>query len=211
MHPLSETESYSKCNDYALQTKQTEAIWQITGRRWVTPGWKFASTSILLKKCGWLSIKQLSFYITVICAHKTLIIKTPEFLYQKLTSGHRYNTRRTAQHNIEVTHVDEARLKFASMSYRWGATCNTLVFHTTFKMRRIFKCSKASWSPGCKNMYNYRFFILNNKSKALRCHAVDASSSKNFFYYYYYWVIPCKNKAKKVNVKKYHVTWNNIG
>ena len=113
---------YGGCPDYLLksiQTKQTEAMRQITGRRWVIPGKQFVSTSVLLIECGWLSIRQLSFYTTVICVHKTLLNKVPKFLYEKITSGHRYNTRGTAQHQVERTRVDEARLRLASTSYRW--------------------------------------------------------------------------------------------
>ena len=142
---------YGGCPDYlltAIQTKQTEAMRQITGRRWVIPGKKFVSNSTLLKECGWLSIKQLSFYTTVLCVHKTLINKTPEFLYQQLTSGHRYNTRRTAQHNIERTHVDEARLKFASMSYRWrGHVQHSSIPHNLQDESdiQVFKSKLKSW------------------------------------------------------------------
>ena len=113
---------YGGCPEYllsAIQTKQNEAMRQVTGRRWVVPGKQFVSTSDLLKQCGWLSVRQLSFYTTVLSVHNTLVHKTPEYLYNKLTGGHCQRTRAAAIYKVERTCVDEARLKIASESYRW--------------------------------------------------------------------------------------------
>ena len=113
---------YGGCPEYllsAIQTKQTEAMRQVTGKRWVVPGKQYVSTADLLKECGWLSVRQLSFYTTVLSVHKTIVHQVPELLFERLTSGSRYKTRRTARHNLERTRVDEARLKLASTSYRW--------------------------------------------------------------------------------------------
>jgi hypothetical protein len=113
---------YGGCPEYllnAIQKKQTEAMRQITGKRWVVPGREYVSTAKLLKECGWLSVRQLSFYSTVLCVHKTLLNKIPESLYKKLTSGSRYETRGAARHEVERTRVEEARLKSATTSFRW--------------------------------------------------------------------------------------------
>ena len=113
---------YSGCPEYLLksiQTKQNEAMRQITGKRWVIPGREYVSTAVLLKECGWLSIKQLSFYTTVLCVQKTLLNQSPKLLYEKITSGVRHNTRGAVQNQVERTYVEEARLQLASSSYRW--------------------------------------------------------------------------------------------
>ena len=113
---------YGGCAEYllsAIQTKQTEAMRQITNRRWVIPGRQFVSTSELLKQCGWLSIRQLSFYTTVLSIHKTLVKEAPEHIFEKLTSGRKQRTRGTENHLVNRTCVDEARLSIASSSYRW--------------------------------------------------------------------------------------------
>ena len=63
---------YGGCPEYlisAIQSKQTEAMRHVTGKRWVVPGRQYVSTAELLKKCGWLSIRQLSFYTTVLTVH----------------------------------------------------------------------------------------------------------------------------------------------
>ena len=71
---------YGGCPEYmlrALQTKQSEAMRLVTGRRWVLPGRQFVSAKGLLKQCTWLSIRQLSFYTTVLTTHNTLVYQTP--------------------------------------------------------------------------------------------------------------------------------------
>ena len=113
---------YGGCAEYllnAIQTKQTEAMRQITNRRWVITGRQFVLTSELLKQCGWLSIRQLSFYTTVLSIHKTLVKEAPEHIFEKLTSGRKHRTRGTGNCLVNRTYVDEARLSIASSSYRW--------------------------------------------------------------------------------------------
>ena len=142
---------YGGCPDYllsAIQIKQTEAMRQVTGKRWVVPGRQFVSTVQLLKECGWLSVRQLSFYTTVLSVHKTLVHKTPEFLYERLTSGRRYETRGRRKHLLERTSVEEARLKVASTSYRWRGHLQHSSLPESIKEERditIFKNRLKSW------------------------------------------------------------------
>ena len=113
---------YGGCPEYllsAIQSKQTEAMRHVTGKRWVVPGRQYVSTANLLKECGWLSIRQLSFYTTVLTVHKTIVHRIPEILYEKLTSGRRYVTRGASGHIVERSSVEEARLNIASTSFRW--------------------------------------------------------------------------------------------
>ena len=142
---------YGGCPDYllsAIQIKQTEAMRQVTGKRWVVPGRQFVSTAQLLKECGWLSVRQLSFYTTVLSVHKTLVHKTPEFLYERLTSGRSYETRGRRKHLLERTSVEEARLKVASTSYRWRGHLQHSSLPESIKEERditIFKNRLKSW------------------------------------------------------------------
>ena len=113
---------YGGCPEYlisAIQSKQTEAMRHVTGKRWVVPGRQYVSTAELLKECGWLSVRQLNFYTTVLTVHKTIINRIPELLYEKLTSGARYKTRGASRRILERSSVEEARLTVASKSFRW--------------------------------------------------------------------------------------------
>ena len=56
----------------------------------------FWSRSRLLKKVGWLSVKQLVFFHTVMQAHKTISTGVPKALHQSLSNSYPYRTRRAA-------------------------------------------------------------------------------------------------------------------
>ena len=66
---------------------QNQAMKKVTGLSWFTP------CRILLKKCKWLSVKQLIFYITVLQVHKTLTKGSPAYLHNKMFTEDIYNTR----------------------------------------------------------------------------------------------------------------------
>ena len=142
---------YAGCAEYllkAIQTKQTEAMRQVTGRRWIVPGKKYVSTVELLKECGWLSIRQLSFYTTVLSVHEALVNKTPENIYRILTSGREHVTRRAVKHPVKRTCVDEARLTMASSLYRWRGHQQHSALPDFLKDEddlKVFKCALKSW------------------------------------------------------------------
>ena len=142
---------YGGCPDYllsAVQKKQTEAMRQVTGKRWVYPGRQFVSTAQLLKECGWLSVRQLIFYTTVLSVHKTIVHKMPEVLYEKLTSGRKYETRGAKKNIVERTSVEASRLNIASTSYRWRGHQQHTSLPESLKEERdinIFKNRLKSW------------------------------------------------------------------
>ena len=47
----------------------------------------------MLSKTGWLSVRQLVFYHTVVQTYKTMVTKKPKELYQSLSSTYPYRTR----------------------------------------------------------------------------------------------------------------------
>ena len=142
---------YGGCPDYllsAIQKKQTEAMRQVTGKRWEIPGKKYVSTKHLLQQCGWLSVRQLSFYTTALSVHKTLMFKTPKYLYDKLKSGTQHTTRSTRLHAVERSHVDEARLGIATSSWRWRGNTQHSLLPDHLKNEnnlRTFKLGLRNW------------------------------------------------------------------
>ena len=48
---------------------------------------RLTSTKVLLLQCGWLSVRQLMIYHSLVLLYKTIKHKKPEFLHQKVTSG----------------------------------------------------------------------------------------------------------------------------
>ena len=57
-------------------------------------------TQVLLKKCNWLSVKQLIFYQSVILTHKIVKSGSPLYLAQKISTSHPYRTRQATSGGI---------------------------------------------------------------------------------------------------------------
>ena len=91
----------------ALQIQQLRAARTVCGIqsfRW--------SRRRLLKEVGWLSVRQLIVYHTIIQAHKTLISGKPAFLFNALTSEHFYETRSVAQGHIRLRNTRPSSKSF---------------------------------------------------------------------------------------------------
>ena len=73
----------------AVQVKQLAAARTVCG----VASWRWSKRK-LLDRVGWLSIKQLIFYHTVIQVHKTLQTQRPRPLFNTLSSTYPYRTRR---------------------------------------------------------------------------------------------------------------------
>ena len=56
----------------------------------------------LLKRVGWMSVRQLIFFHTVLQAHKTLTSGVPAPLHAALTTDQHYRTRSVARGNIKL-------------------------------------------------------------------------------------------------------------
>jgi len=83
----------------ALQIQQLIAARTVCGRQSVR--W---SRRRILNRVGWLSVRQLVEYHTILQAHKILTTKQPAVLYGSLISGktHQYNTRSVAGGHIRL-------------------------------------------------------------------------------------------------------------
>ena len=98
---------WAGCDEYlvkALQVIQNKAARSIAKLSVFTP------TKKLLKTCGWMSIRQLMTYHSLVLLHKTLAHKSPVYLYQKVTAAGQfpYSTRQAARcptkFSFEVQH-----------------------------------------------------------------------------------------------------------
>ena len=72
------------CDEYLVDTLQ---VCQNKAARLVTKLDRFTPTKVLLKQCGWLSVKQLLIYHSLVLLHKVFKHQKPIYLYQKITSG----------------------------------------------------------------------------------------------------------------------------
>ena len=55
-----------------------------------------------MKRVGWLSVRQLIFFHTVLQAHKTLTSGAPAPLFAALTTDQHYRTRSVSRGNIKL-------------------------------------------------------------------------------------------------------------
>ena len=94
----------------ALQVQQLTAARVVCGF-----GSKFWSKRRLLNQVGWLSVRQLIFYHTVIQTHKTMVTKKPKALYQSLSTNYPYITRGA------TTGLIRENLDFQTKSFKYRA------------------------------------------------------------------------------------------
>ena len=109
---------WSGCQEFlisALQICQNKAARVVVNKDFSTP------VAQLLKECGWRSVRQEMFYLTVLQVHKTLKIGAPVYLFNKLTEDGQYqrDTRQARGSTIRQGPSFQTKLGF-----RWrGATC----------------------------------------------------------------------------------------
>ena len=103
--------------DYLLNALQ---VMQNRAARLVCNRGKLYSSRKALKEVGWLSVRQLILYHSLLQAKKTLETKQPLYLYQKLVGKReeepRYQTRQQVGGSLRRDH---ARLELTKKSWRW--------------------------------------------------------------------------------------------
>ena len=113
------------CEDYlanALQVNMNKVARLVTRLDIYTP------TSVLMQQCGWLTVRQLMAYHSLMLLHKTLKNQTPTYLFQKVTSSfEQYNTRQAADYEaalaeagvMERAGVEDCELELTRNSWCW--------------------------------------------------------------------------------------------
>ena len=141
---------WAGCEDYlarALQVIQNKVARSVTKRNTFTP------TKMLMKECGWLTVKQLMEYHSLIQVHKTIQNQTPSYLYNRVSSQlsllgeaeeqrrtYHYQTRQQASGALRQLPGVEARLELSERSWCWRAarSYNSL----PDRIKRLTKLSK---------------------------------------------------------------------
>ena len=90
---------WSGCEDYLVRMLQ---VVQNKAARVVTKQSRFTPTKTILSACGWMSVKQLLAYHSLVLLYRTVSNKKPDYLYNKVKSGgeYRYNTRQAESGSI---------------------------------------------------------------------------------------------------------------
>ena len=98
----------------ALQRIQNKAAQAVTRNDWSV------SNKENLKQCGWMSVRQLSFYHSVLLVYKTRQSKQPRYLYRMHNSwAYPYRTRQAENELVRV--LSKPNLELAKDSFRWRA------------------------------------------------------------------------------------------
>ena len=86
---------WAGCDEYLLKSVQ---VIQNKAARSVARLSFFTPVKTLLKTCGWMSVRQLMAYHSLVLLQKTLTHQTPQYLYRKVTAGGQfpYSTRKAA-------------------------------------------------------------------------------------------------------------------
>ena len=100
--------------DYLLQALQ---VVQNKAARFVARRGKYTPVADLLSQCGWLSVKQLVFYHSVILIHKTMLTACPKYIYSKLSSQFPYNTRLAESDSVRMGPEFMCKLEITEKSF----------------------------------------------------------------------------------------------
>ena len=98
---------WSGCEEYLLKCLQ---VAQNKAARTVARMNIFTPTKTLMKACGWMSVRQLLAYHSLVLLQKTMASQKPVYLYKKITSGGHfpYKTRQASEcppgFSFTVTH-----------------------------------------------------------------------------------------------------------
>ena len=102
---------WSGCEEYLVKCLQ---VVQNKAARAVARLGIFTPTKALMKACGWMSVRQLLVYHSLVLLQKTISSKTPVYLYKKVTSGgdFAHRTRQAATcppgFSFSVTHPTDS-------------------------------------------------------------------------------------------------------
>ena len=105
--------------DYLLKALQ---IVQNKAARAVTRRGKYTPVAELLRQCGWLSVKQLVFYHSVVLIYKTILTTYPKYIYSKLSTQFPYNTRLAQTESVRMGEDFKSKLELTEKTFMNRAT-----------------------------------------------------------------------------------------
>ena len=115
----------------ALQIVQNKAA------RFVAKKGRYTPIVQLLRECGWLSVRQLVMYHSILLVYKTIQTTSPKYLYSKLSSEFPYNTRLADSESVRMGSAFKCKLELTEKSFLNRATVTFNQLPT--KMRQISK------------------------------------------------------------------------
>ena len=105
--------------DYLLSSLQ---IVQNKAARCVARRGKYTPIVELMKQCGWLSVRQLVCYHSVVLIYKTLMTTYPKYIHSKLCMEFPYNTRLAQSESVRMGPEFKSKLELTEKSFLNRAT-----------------------------------------------------------------------------------------
>ena len=133
------------CEEYlqrCLQVLQNRAAKVVTGLGYYTP------VKELMRQTGWLSVKQLIFYHSVVMVKRVRETGKPGHLATKIDTNFQYDTRAAATNNIRWGPQFRAKSKLALSSWRWRGVSDFNRLPKQLKLNMddgIFKSGLKDW------------------------------------------------------------------
>jgi hypothetical protein len=134
------------CEGYlarSLQIIQNKVARLVTKKPWSTP------VKNLLAECGWLSVRQLAMYHTVLIVFKVLKTGTPSYINSMFSTDYRRMTRQALQGEIKPSPMRSvARQELANKSFRFRAVHDYNLLPVQIKEAaspNLFKKSAKKW------------------------------------------------------------------
>ena len=129
------------CEEYLLKSLQVQLN---KAARLVTRLPYYTSSRKLMQMCGWMTVKQLVKYHTIIMVHKTIMDKKPVYISSRFSTDHSYRTRQDSSGCVRLDQTFRSRndLPLRSFRYRGAHDYNTIPVElrraanmTTFKTK----------------------------------------------------------------------------
>ena len=106
------------CESYLIRALQ---IQQNRAARIVTRSSRYTSIRKLLTNCGWLSIKQMVIYHTLLIVHKTILVGQPHYLNSRVDTHHSYATRQDTSGCIRIDSSFSCKSDLTVQGFRYRA------------------------------------------------------------------------------------------
>ena len=112
------------CSKHIFQISLLDALQIVQNKaaRFVTRRGIYIPVRDLLRQCGWLNVRQLVFYHSVILVHKTLLTSSPKYIFNKLSSEFPYNTRLAQSESVRMGPDFKSKLDLTEKSFMNRAT-----------------------------------------------------------------------------------------
>ena len=99
--------------EYLLNSLQ---VVQNKAARFVAKKGKFTPVADLLRQCGWLSVRQLVFYHSVVQIYKTILTTYPKYIHSKLSTQFPYNTRLSQTETVRMGPEFKSKLEMTELN-----------------------------------------------------------------------------------------------